>query len=83
MWRGSLGSANGHVFTGSLLGSLPAEDDLGEVGILHVAFLDLTAHCVSDQARAPLLGRELEVIVFSPFHPRALFWLSLSPTWGS
>lgn len=46
------------------MGSLPTEGDIGEGGIFHVAFLGLTAHCVSDQARVPLFGRELEVILF-------------------
>lgn len=73
MRRGPLGSASGHTFAGSLLGSLRTEDDLGEGGILHVAFLGLTAHCVSNQARAPLCGRELEVIVISLAPPKALF----------
>lgn len=51
-----LGSACGYVFAGSLLESLLTVDDLGEGGILPVTFLGLNAHCVSDQARAPLFG---------------------------
>lgn len=75
-----LGSGSGHAFAGSLLGSQPTEDDLEEGRILHVAFLGLIAHCVSDQARVPLFGRELGVILCYLFLPRALFRLSLSPT---
>lgn len=79
MWRGPLGSASEHTFAGSLLESLWT-DDLGEGGILNVAFLGLTAHCVSNQARAPLWGRELEAIVISLAPPKGLFKLSLPPT---
>lgn len=78
-----LGFASGHAFAGSLLGSLPTEDDIGKGGILHVSFLGSTAHCVSDQARALVFGREFEMILFYLFSPRTLFLLSFFHTWWS
>lgn len=51
-----LGSAGGHAFARSLLGTLLTVDDLGDGGILPITFLGLNARCVYNRARAPLLG---------------------------
>lgn len=64
------------------MGSVPKKDDSGAGGILPVVFPDLSALCVSDQARGWLFGGELGMIVLSPIHPRTLLSSFLTPPGG-